>query len=164
MADTTYVVDTIATIDERIPKDLEARGAPLGGKRAVAIRFTGGKVGVLDVSALPGSLWVSVLRNLHELKQPVYVEIDPATSLVTQVLQPKLQPVGTIEPVDHRGDLRVEFRNSHASHFLRRTHPQYAALLQVLRDAQAKEFAVWVTETLNTHEIIDVRPSQAYSQ
>lgn len=164
MADVTSVIDTIATMDEAVPTELAARTRPAAGKRLIAIRFAGGNVGTLDASTSPGSVWASVLRNLHELGQPAYVEIDRATSLITQVLQPKLQPVGAIQPAENDGDMRVEFLNSHAQHFLRRTHPHYAALLKLLREAQSKGFSVWVTDTLNTHEIIDVRPAQVSSR
>jgi hypothetical protein len=160
MGDVTSLVDTIATIEEAAPEQLKARVRQEAGQQLVAIRFAGGSVGVLDVSASPGSVWASVLRNLHELAQPVYVEINPATDLITQVLQPKLQPVGAIEPAENRADMRVEFLRSHSRHFLRRTHPRYAAMLQLLREAQAKNLSVWVTDSLNTHEILDVRPSQ----
>jgi hypothetical protein len=161
MADAAFVVDTIASFGESIPKALAARVRPAADQRMVAIRFSGGRIGLLDGSKPPGSVWGSVLRNLHELSQPAYVEIDPKTDLIRQVLQPKLQPVGGIEAVQKGGDMRVEFLNSHAVHVLRRTHPRYAALLRLLRDAHNKKFLVWVTETLNTHEIIDIRPAQS---
>jgi hypothetical protein len=164
MADGTFVVDTIASLDEAAPKALGARSRPSGDERMVAIRFSGGRSGVLDVSKSPGSVWASVLRNLHEMSQPAYVEIDPETSLIRQVLQPKLQPVGNIEAIERGGDMRIDLLNSHAVHFLRRTHPRYAALLRLLRDAHKKSFLVWVTETLNTHEIIDVRPAQSTNE
>ncbi|HVH31926.1 MAG TPA: protein-glutamine glutaminase family protein, partial [bacterium] len=47
---------------------------------------------------------------------------------------------------------------SHARHVLKRANPEFDALLRALRDAQAQNAWLIVTET-DDHEIIDVRPS-----
>lgn len=116
-------------------------------------------MGYLDLSKPHGPAWLSVLRSLQELRKPAYVEIHSRTKLITRLLQPTLQPVGGIHPLDSGSDLRIELMNSHARHVLRRKHPRFKAVLQMLRNAHKKETLLWVTETLETHEIIDVRPA-----
>jgi hypothetical protein len=135
-------------------------GQPAGrAKKAFIVHLSNSEVGHLDLSKPHAALWRSVLHSLHENQMPAYVEIDKRTKQITQLLQPKLQPVGGIHPLDQGPDLRIELVNSHALHVLRRKHPQFKSFLEILRDALRKEMPVWVTETLDTHEIIDVRPT-----
>jgi hypothetical protein len=160
MADTYTVVDLIDAVKEGVDETAakvakERRGAD----RVISVRFVDGRVGLLDLTDPRTSLWMSVLRSLQERKRPAYVEIDARTHLITQLLQPKLQPVGDIRPLDKGPDLQVELLNSHARHILRRKHPRFTALLKLLRSAQKEQTLLWVTETLDTHEIIDVRPA-----
>lgn len=128
-------------------------------KDIVSIHFSNSDVGYLDLSEPQTVLWLRVLRSLHENQVPAYVEIDKRTKRIMQLLQPKLQPVGDIEPLDQGPDLRVELLNSHALHVLRRKNPQFKAFLELLREAHRKQTLLWVTETLDTHEIIDLRPA-----
>jgi len=46
---------------------------------------------------------------------------------------------------------------SHAVHVVHRSHPQFKQLLERLRDAQRDGKLVWVIETPDLHEILDVR-------
>ena len=54
-------------------------------------------------------------------------------------------------------DREVELVISHAKHYLRRSHPDFDALLALLEQARATKTLVAVTET-EAHDIIDVRP------
>jgi hypothetical protein len=128
-------------------------------KKTFTVHLRNSQVGHLDLSTPHGGIWLNVLRSLHENQMPAYVEIDKQTKEITQLLQPKLQPVGGIHPMEQGPDVRVDLLNSHALHVLRHNHPQFKRFLEILRDAQKKETSVWVTETLDTHEIIDVQPA-----
>jgi hypothetical protein len=126
----------------------------------VSVRFAGGRVGLLDVTQPRSAVWLKVLHSLHEQQTPAYVEVDPRSQQITRLLQPTLQPIGEIEPVERGGDLRVNLLRSHAVHVLRRDNPRFDELRELLETARKSETPVWVTETLDSHEIIDVRPAE----
>jgi sugar phosphate isomerase/epimerase len=102
-------------------------------------------------------IWADVLRSLSESGQPAYVEIDPETSAITQLLLPIPYRVQRIAPA--RDGLEVELVISHARHYLRKSNPRFEELRKALEAARAAQAPVLVTETLNEHEIIDVRPA-----
>jgi hypothetical protein len=98
-----------------------------------------------------------ILDGLRQLRQPVYLEIDPATSAITRLLIPNVTRVSAIKPIDD-GVLSVELELSHGRHLLRRTAADAPAMEQGLREAIRTRMPVVVTET-DGHEIIDVRPN-----
>lgn len=160
MPRTYSVVELIDALQEGVDTAASYTAKPTARARNIfSIHFSNSEVGYLDLSEPHAALWLQVLRSLHENQVPAYVEIDKRTKRITQLLQPKLQPVGDIHPLDQGPDLRVELLNSHALHVLRRKHPQFKVLLELLREAHRKQTLLWVTETLDTHEIIDVRPA-----
>lgn len=97
-----------------------------------------------------------VLDGLRELRKPVYVEIDPATSFITRLLIPYVTRVQGIRPLDV-GVLSVEIEQSHARHLLRQGSPDAAELESALRESMRSRMPVTIAET-DAHEIIDVRP------
>src|SRR5215468_328992 len=101
----------------------------------VSVHFSNSEVGHLDLSEPHALAWLSVMRSLQEHHMPAYVEIDARTKKITRLLQPRLQPVGEIHPLDPGPDLRVELLNSHALHVLRADHPRFKAFLELLREA-----------------------------
>jgi hypothetical protein len=151
------IVELIAGLDEtgEAPASFAARSAKPAGN-LVTIRFANDEKAHLNLSEQQAAVWLSVLRSLREQGTPPYVEVDGA-GRITKLLQPKLQPVVDIQPLDDARDLRVELGYSHAMHVLRRKNPRYQELLSMLREAQRKKTSVWITETLDAHEIIDVR-------
>jgi len=156
------VVDRIKALKEGVDA-----AAPRAAKSAEAapgdltVHFHEAEAGRLDLSEPHAGLWLRVLRSLQERKMPAYVEIDERTRKITRLLQPTLQPVGEIHPLNEGPDLRVELLNSHALHVLRANHPQFKELAELLRQAQRDQLLLWVTETLDTHEIIDLRAGGA---
>src|SRR5260370_25573846 len=52
----------------------------------------------------------------------------------------------------------IEFIPSHARHFLRQSHPDFAAMSEMLERAHRLGNPLLVTERLTENEIIDVRP------
>ena len=160
MEDMNAIVGLIESLEQGAEADTRAQERGLAVETVMSVAFRDGQTGLLDLAEPRGAVWASVLQSLLEQGAPVYVEIDPRTAMITELLQPKLQPVGDITPLDEGPDLQVQLLRSHARHVLRRDHPRFEELLHMLRDAQGTERELWVTETLNTHEIIDVRPAR----
>src|ERR1700752_1901822 len=52
------------------------------------VTFGGGSIGLLDMVSSRSKVWAEVLQSLAESRQPVYVEIDPRTDLISEVLLP----------------------------------------------------------------------------
>jgi hypothetical protein len=162
MANRGAIVDVVQELREGVDEAVAKVGAavPTQGK-AVSVRFAGGRVGLLDLTQPRSAVWLKVLHSLHEQQTPAYVEVEPRSRQITRLLQPTLQPVGEIEPVERGGDLRVNLLRSHAVHVLRRGNPRFDELRKLLQTARKSETPVWVTETPDSHEIIDVRPAEA---
>jgi hypothetical protein len=125
------------------------------GPQYVSILFRSGRSGRLDLSKPHAAVWASVLDSLHQANALAYVEIDPSTSEITNLLVPLSVGVENITPV--MNDREVELVISHAKHFLRADHPDFDQLLATLEHARVNKTLVAVTETMD-HDIIDVRP------
>jgi Glutaminase len=95
-----------------------------------------------------------ILEGLSQLRQPVYLEIDPATSAITRLLIPYVTRVADVRPSED--GLDIELDNSHARHVLRRGAPEFGELERELREAMRGGRVVIVTED-DAHNIIDVR-------
>lgn len=98
---------------------------------------------------------LQVLDGLRRQRLPAYLEIDPATSLITRLRIPMVVRVTGIRETEPNR-LDVELHPSHARHVLRRDAPDFEELETQLRDALQTRAWVVVTET-DAHEIIDVR-------
>ena len=134
------------------------RGLAKPGEPVLApVRFRGGRMGMLDMGLPRSSVWADVLRSLRDAGEPAYVEIDRDTGVIIELLLPRAVTVASITPTPEQDGVQVELVISHARHFLRRSNPAYDELLRALETARTQEAAVLVTETLDTHEIIDVR-------
>ena len=125
-------------------------------QRYRTVTLLGGRSGHLDMADPRSGVWIEVLRSLQESGQPVYLEIDPSNDLITELLLPIRYAVGRIEPVPDDG-LDVELIVSHARHYLRRSNPDFEELHEALKSGFEQRMFVLVTETLDDHEIIDVR-------
>ncbi|MEZ4416987.1 MAG: protein-glutamine glutaminase family protein [Gemmatimonadota bacterium] len=99
--------------------------------------------------------WLEILDALRGLDAPAFVEFDPETRDVTRLLIPL---VATITELVERGDqIDVDLEISQARHRIRRSNPDFGALLETLQTALARGTRLFVSET-DDHEIIDVRP------
>jgi hypothetical protein len=125
---------------------------PTGNWTRVA--FSAGRAGLLDRSSQRGAVWAEVLESLQQQNAPAYIEIDPASSQITQLLIPMVVSVGEIKPTDDGVD--VELIISHAIHSLKSHHPRYEELLNRLTAARASGELVAVTEDPTSHTIIQV--------
>jgi hypothetical protein len=154
MPNPNAVVDFVAPSASSL--DVAARDARTGpGPQYVTVPFQAGRSGRLDLSKPQRAVWASVLDSMRQAGTPAYVEIDPATSEITDLRVPLTVGVENITPVSN--DMEVELVISQAKHFLRRTNPDFAQLLDILERARADKTLVAVTET-EEHDIIDVRP------
>lgn len=141
--------------------ELSAIGAAGDATRSeagsVAVRLDSGAEGRLDLTEPRSRAWYAVLDRLREAGLPAYIEIDPATSTITELLVPIEVTVTAVGPAE--GDLvEVDLEISQARHVLRRGNPDFAELLGLLEAARAAGTPVLVTETARGEEIIDVRP------
>ena len=95
-----------------------------------------------------------ILEGLRALRQPVYLEIDPATSTITRVLIPVVAHVVGVRPGAEGLDVQLD--NSHARHVLRQSAPDFGDFERELREAMRSGRVLIVTGD-ETHSIIDVR-------
>jgi hypothetical protein len=141
-----------------LPEAAAEKGARAPSLVSVGLR--GGGTAFLDMKLPQSAVWAEVLHSLRETGKHAYLEVDPKTRVIKELLLPLAVTIGAIEPArdGKEGDLEVELVISHARHMLRRSHPEFSELLRALKRAQKSQMTVLVTETPDTHEIIDVRP------
>jgi hypothetical protein len=123
---------------------------------SLTVTFADGRRARLNLTDYRSRVWAQVLQNLYQARQPAYVEIDPESRLITQLLQPLRFTVGEIKRID--GGLQVDLIVSHGRHYLRRSNPDFEELRQALEKARKRGTPLLVTETLSDHEIIHVLP------
>jgi hypothetical protein len=97
---------------------------------------------------------VPILEGLRDLRMPVYLEIDPATSEVTRLLIPHVGRVSSVRASDDA--LEIMLDTSHAVHMLRPGAPGAEAHERLLREAARDGRVLIVTED-DSHYILDVR-------
>jgi hypothetical protein len=131
----------------RPPAELPAR---------VAVTFDSGQTGILDMKDPRAAHWARMIDDLQRTNQPVYVEIDEETTVITNVRVPRTFRIERLEPDDHE-NLLVWLRPSSAVHLLLRSDPNFASMEASLRAALADGSERLITETRDEHEIIDVR-------
>ncbi|MEO6562384.1 MAG: hypothetical protein ABIN99_04975, partial [Nitrosospira sp.] len=142
MTNSNVLVDFIASAPP--PAEAFVR-APSVGPHYVTILFQCGRSGRLDLSKPHAAVWASVLDSMRQSNTPAYVEIDPATNEITNLLVPLSVGVGDIKPLGD--DREVELIISHAKHFLRGANPDFKRLLETLETARTHKTPVAVTET-----------------
>jgi hypothetical protein len=148
MPNRNAVVALVLRIDPPLDRPSDERGytIELEGNRRARIEPSDKNAGGL----------ARILDGLRQLRRPVYLELEPATSAITRLLIPHVTRIAGIKPID-TGVLGVELELSHARHLLRRTTDDAADIEKLLREAIRTRMPVIVTET-DAHEIIDVRP------
>ncbi len=99
--------------------------------------------------------FTQILDGLSKQRLPVYLEIDPVTSVITRLLIPHVTRVVGVRPIDE-GVLGVELELSHARHVLRHGQTGFTELEKQLREALRSREPVILTED-DAHNIIDIR-------
>jgi hypothetical protein len=108
----------------------------------------------LDPAARETARLAPILEGLRRLRQPVYLELDPATSTITRLLIPVVAHVVSVQPGPE--GFEVELDNSHARHVLRRGAPDFAEMERELREA-TRGGRIMIVTSDDAHDIIDVR-------
>jgi hypothetical protein len=126
----------------------------------VLVTFEGDRVGTLDMTSPRSAHWARIIDRLFNANQPVYVEIDEETRVITLLLVPELEKVKSMTPDGH-GNYRVALRGSPAVRLLLQTDPNFETLRTTLEDAMSDHTPLWVVETRDDHEIIEARPAGA---
>ena len=152
MANPHSIIGIIKEISPSV-KRLKTRDA----ERYEEINFQDGKISLLDKTDPKSEIWSDILHSSYQSQSPVYVEIDPNTQVITEFLLPMKVKVAEISPIDDT--VKVELFISQAHHYLKRSNPDFASLLEILQNAKEKNSNVLVTENHETHEIINVQPS-----
>ncbi len=122
----------------------------------VTVQFRTGQTGFLDMKNPRAAHWARRIDELHRTNQPVYVEIDDETGVITNVRVPRRFTVERIDPGEH-GNLLVRLRPSCAIHLLLGSDPNFETMRASLEAAQLDGSERLITETRDEHEIIDVR-------
>jgi hypothetical protein len=155
------LVDDVREIRHEEPATTKARrGAE---EPTIRVRFGGGANARLNPASSRDRIWAEVLESLRDLKKPAYVEIDPDTRYIVSLLLPQSFLVTGIRETEE-SDLEIELEISHAKHFLRRDHPRFREMRELLERARRAKTPVLVTELLDRTAIIDVRPASAASR
>jgi hypothetical protein len=120
------------------------------------VHFKTGQTGRLDLKDPLSAHWASMIDKQAQANQPVYVEIDEETSVITNVLVPRVFTVERLE-TDQRGNLLVHLHQSSAIHAVLQSDPDFAAMRDSLQTALDDGSERLITSTRDELEIIDVR-------
>ncbi len=153
------IVDRVRSLDLPPRPPTAAQSRP-GLPGYAVVHLTGG-ASLLHLSDPRAAVWEGVLDDLRQANEPVYLETDPNTNIIKQVLYPRSVIVSGIAAALAGNLHEVELEISHALHFLNAANPDYQQLLNALTVARQQGTPVLVTETLDDHEIIDVRTAPA---
>jgi len=124
--------------------------------QGLSVEFTEGRRVRLDPANSRSAGFAQVLEGARRLGTPVYLETDPATSVITRLLIPLVARVVALRP-GATGSVEVELMPSHARHILRRDQPDFGQFQELLNDASRSGQPLIVTDD-EGHDIIDVRP------
>lgn len=141
----------------RIEPPLDRPAAELlrGSERGFEIEFADAARARLDPADPRSPGFAEILDALRQRDRPAYVEVDPSSGAITRLLIPQLTWVVHTGPQAADG-IEVELAYSHARHLLKRDHPDFDALAEALRTAQAKRLRVILVED-DAHRILEVR-------
>jgi hypothetical protein len=154
------LVDVVSSIEAPAAAGEKAGGRERSPDR-VGVAFRGGRTAYLDARLPRSAVWADVMASMREAGRPVYVEIDPRTELISELLVPARMRVVSIEKSSEEEGLEVHLAPSQARHLLPRSHPRFDALRRALEEARKGGRAVLVTDGPDGHEIVDVRPAEA---
>lgn len=127
----------------------------LRAERGLFVELEDGRRVRLDAADSRSVGFTQILDGLSKLRLPVYLEIDPVTSVITRLLIPNLTRVVGVRQIDE-GVLDVELELSHGRHILRHDQPDFDELERQLREAVTNRGPVILTED-DAHNIIDIR-------
>lgn len=122
----------------------------------LTVYFKTGQVGRLDLMDPLSAHWANMINQQFQANQPVYVELDEETEVITDLLIPQVFTVHRLE-TDKHGNLLVHLHQSHAVHAVLHSNPDFSDMRDSLQEALDDGSERLITKTLNDLEIIDVR-------
>jgi hypothetical protein len=142
MPNPNVLLSTVSRVDQPVNRSLHDL---IRGPGGFSFDVADGRRLWLD-SASPNSIGQArLLVELHRLNLLVYLEIDPATSTVKQLLIPRIGRVVAMTPANDDA-FAVELNTSHARHVLPVSHPDFAAIENELRDALGSGTPIVLTD------------------
>jgi hypothetical protein len=144
------VLDFAPSRNKWLTQPIEA----LTGK--VTVTFKTGEKGTLDMKSPRTVHWARRIARATQSNQPVYVEIDQETGVITNVRIPQVYKVKRLDPDGH-GNYRVQLQTSPILYFLLESNPFFESMRDSLQTAIIDDSERLITDTRNDHEIIDVR-------
>jgi len=147
-----------AIVSSIIRLDPPLKGSPAEMLRAqpdLSVELEGGRRVRLDPENPRSPGFIQVLDGLSKQHLPVYLEIEPNTSMITRLLVAKFNRIVNVQPAG-KDALDVELEYSHARHTLLRGQEDFDELEKVLHEAMRNRDTIILTED-DRHNIIDVR-------
>lgn len=89
------------------------------GPCMVPVRLHMGELVLLDMSTPQAKAWAGILGRMQLTNEAVYLEIDPSTNVVTELLIPRPVKVGRLKSCLGKEDVEVELVICHMRHYLR---------------------------------------------
>jgi hypothetical protein len=124
--------------------------------KKVTVHFVMGQTGYLDMKDPLSAHWANMIDKRAQANQPIYVEIDIETSVIINVLIPRVFTVEQLNTDDY-GNLLVYFHQSSAIHAVLHSDPNFAAMRDSLQTALNDGSERLITSTRDDLEIIDVQ-------
>jgi hypothetical protein len=153
MAKPNSLVDGVKSLSTPARTLMEAADKP--PESMVTVSFKGGRTGLLDMRRSESTVWAGVLESVQDDDEQAYVEVDPHSDVITELLLPIDDNVESITPSGD--DVEVALRLSHAVHVLKRSNPDFQEILDALESAKKDNARILLTETMRDCQIIDVR-------
>ncbi len=124
--------------------------------KKVTVQFKTGQTGYLDLEDPLSAHRARRIDREARAGNPVYVEIDQESNVITNVRIPQVYKVKQIDPDDH-GNLLVRLHPSSIIYLLLKSDPDFESMRDSLQEALADGTERLITDTRDDHEIIDVR-------
>lgn len=121
----------------------------------LTVVLDGERRAVLDPQDPRSVGFVEILDGLRELRRPVYLEIDPATSTIARLAIPLIGYVVGVRTTE-AGSLEVQLDSSHAVHRLPLGGPDSVDLERRLREALDRKRPIVLVDD-DAHAILDIR-------
>jgi hypothetical protein len=157
------MVNGVVSVSEEAPREARRGSSEQPVSAKVRVLFKNGETGLLDITSPRAAHWAKRIESAQRRNQPVFVEIDEETRVITNLRIPRLHRVAQLAPDEH-GNVRVQLRTSQAIHLLMRSASNFEAMRASLEAAAADGSERLITDTRDEHEIIDVRSPEAESE
>jgi hypothetical protein len=136
---------------------------PANLPKKMTMQFKTGQTGWLDMKDPLSAHWANVIDWQTKANLPIYIEIDEETSIITNVIAPRVFTVKKLE-TDEQGNLLVHLHQSMAIHAVLHSDPRFDYMRESLQAALKDGSERLITCTPDDMEIIDVRkPSSSSS-